>query len=586
MVAYHSWIVVAVIIFLVLALYREWVKPALAFLIGVTVLLLTGVISPKESLEGFANEQLAVIIILLVLSEIIRKSKVSSIALDRIFGGHSSEAGFKLKMMLAVSSMSAFFNNTPIVAMLIPYVKNWSNRNNVSASKLFIPLSYAAILGGCATLIGTSTNLIVNGLATEAGFDSLNIFDFAWVGIPMAVFGVIYLLLTGNLLPNRKDRVEGFISHSREYLVEVSVKEGAPIVGKTVEEAGLRNLDNIFLVELVRGEEVYGPVSPQEMLQDNDVLIFAGNIAMLNDLKKPGLGLTLPKECDFTSNNIAEVVLSNNSSLIGTTVKDADFRGRYDGAILAVHRNGEKLSGKIGTIELKAGDVLLVLTGNDYYKRTQGVQAFYTISQNEEEDTLPLMKVLAVIFGVIASVILSSLNIIPLFTGLVVVLGLALAMRLVPVNEIRKSFDVNLVVIIALGLALGKAMINSGVAAIIAQNLINVTKPTGAVGLLAGIFLITNFLAAYITNKAAVAIIFPISVSVAQSMDVPVVPFILIVAFGAAANFITPIGYQTNLMVYGPGGYNFKDFFKIGFPLTLVYAIASVLILSMVYNLF
>ena len=559
---------------------------ALTFLIGVTVLLLTGVITPKESLEGFANEQLAVIIILLVLSEIIRKSKVSSIALDKVFGGHSSETGFKLKMMMAVSSMSAFFNNTPIVAMLIPYVKNWGNRNDVSSSKLLIPLSYAAILGGCATLIGTSTNLIVNGLATEAGFDSLNIFDFTWVGVPMAVFGIGYLALTRNLLPNRKDRVEGFITRSREYLVEVSVKEQSSLVGKTVENAGLRNLDNVFLVEIVREGNIIGPVSPQEVLVENDVLIFAGNISMLNDLKKPVLGLTLPQACDVSSNNIVEVVLSNNSSLIGSTVRDTDFRGRYDAAILAVHRNGEKLTGKIGDIQLKAGDVLLVLAGNDYYKRTQGVQAFYTISENEEEDTLPLFKVLSVILGVIASVVLSSLNVLPLFTGLVIVLGAALAMNLVPINEIRKSFDINLVVIIALGLALGKAMINSGVAGVIAEHLVNWLRPLGAVGLLAGIFIITNVMAAYITNKAAVAIVFPISVSIAESMGVPVVPFILVVAFGAAANFITPIGYQTNLMVYGPGGYSFKDFFKIGLPLTMVYAVTCVIILSFVYKLF
>lgn len=583
MEAFHAWIVAGVVVLLITSLYRSWLKPSLAFLVAVTLLLLSGVITPKESLEGFANEQLAVIIILLVLSEIIRKSHISMVGLGKLFGSRGNPSVFKFKLVGVVASLSAFFNNTPIVAMLIPFVKSWGGRNKVAPSKLLIPLSYAAILGGCCTLIGTSTNLIVNGLATEAGFDSLEIFDFFWVGGPMALIGTLYLSFADKLLPERKDRVSGFIKHSREFLVETEIKGGSNLIDKTVEEAGLRNLDNVFLVEIIRGDDKIAPVAPSEILSEEDVLIFAGNIEMMEDLKRPELGLTLPKACDIPMTNVSEVVLSYNSSLIGKTVKETDFRGRYDGAILAVHRNGEKLSGKIGSIVLTAGDVLLVLTGKDYFKRTQGVQAFYTLSGEDRADALPVWKVFSVIAGVIAAVVLSSLGIIPLFSGLVVVLALALAMGVVPITEIRKSFDINLVIIIALGLALGKAMINSGLAGLIANQVVDWMKPLGVVGMLAGIFIITNLLAAYITNSAAVAIVFPVSVTMAQSMGFDVVPFILIVAFGAAANFITPVGYQTNLMVYGPGGYTFKDYLKVGLPLTLSYAIAAVGILTWIY---
>jgi len=593
-------LVLLVILFLLVALYKELLWPPLVFFIAIVVLTVLGILSPKEALGGFANDQLAVIVMLLVLSDIIRQSTLIEHLFDKIFKGAKSSAGFLARMIAYVSVCSAFFNNTPLVAMMMPYVYSWSKRNKVSPSKLLIPLSYAAILGGCATLVGTSTNLIVNGMVLDAiaenppgtpsyipSLSPLGIFDFAYVGLPMLVIGSIYLMVFGNkLLPDRKDVVEDYVQSAREYLVEAKVKPNSSLIGKTIKEAKLRKLEGVFLVKIIRGNRMISPVSPMEILEEDDGLIFSGVTNAISDLTKPSMGLSLPKACDIpkSSNDIVEVVISHSSRLAGGKIQDSDFRGKYDGSILAVHRNRENLSGKIGEIVLKAGDVLLVLIGEDFFKRTADVTAFYVISKEKKQIDIKPYKLAILVGGILGAVILQAIGIFPLFHSLMMLLGVVFLMNVVPLSEIRKGLDFNLIVLLAFGLAFGKAMINSGAAGYLADYLLKFAAPFGQMGLLAALFLITNLLSSYITNKAAVAIIFPISLSVSQTMGYDVAPFILVVCFGAAASFITPIGYQTNLMVFGPGGYSFKDFFKIGLPLTILYMIVCVTVLSLMYT--
>jgi di/tricarboxylate transporter len=490
-------------------------------------------------------------------------------------------------MMLVVASFSAFFNNTPLVAMMMPYVNRWSNQRKVSASKLLIPLSYAAILGGCVTLIGTSTNLIVNGMAVDNGFESLGIFEFSAVGLPMLILGILYLTFFSNkLLPSKKTDSDQMYEQSREFFIETQVKGGSPLIGKSVENAGFRNLKGLYLVELIRDEHSITPVAPDEFLQEEDTLIFAGETSAVEEFNKSDLGLTLPQTVERMIDkkaSINEIVVSFNSSLMGKKVMDTDFRARFDAAIVAVHRNGEKLRGKIGEIELRAGDVLLVFSGNDFLSRTKNNQAFYILTHTEEPEDINVSKVSLVFLSLLASIIVSATTSVPLIIGLSVVLLLAIFMKIVPLNEIRKGLDFELIMLIAFGLAFGKAMINSGASLYLADLFMLLNQYVGSIGFLMIMFIVTNILAAYITNKAAVAILFPISIALAADLGFNPIPFILIVSFGAAANFITPIGYQTNLMVYGPGGYSFKDFMKIGLPLTIIYMIVSALILNYLY---
>ena len=580
-------IVLLVILFLLVSLYREWLWPPVIFFISVVVLTLSGIITPQEALGGFANDQVAVIVILLILSEIIRHSSLVDKMFDAIFSGANSVNSFLWRMMGYVSISSAFFNNTPLVAMMMPYVHSWSNKNGISPSRLLIPLSYAAILGGCMTLVGTSTNLIVNGMAIEAGLEGLNIFDFIYVGAPMLFVGFLYLLFFGKkLLPDTKDMVEDFVQSSREYLIEAKVNSDSPLINKSIMEAKLRHLKGLFLVEIVRGDKLITPVSPHEVLQAGDGLIFTGVTSAISDLEKPAMGLSLPKptEAKDTGMNIIELVISHNSRLIGSKIQDSDFRGKYDGSILAVHRNRENLSGKIGEIEIRAGDVLLALIGPDFYKRVAEVQAFYVISKEQETTDIKPWKLAIMIGGIVGAVVLQAIGVFPLFYSLFSLLAIVLVMDMIPFTIIRKGFDFNLVILLAFGLAFGKAMSNSGAATFLAEGILVLGEPLGFAGLIAGIFLITNLLSSYITNKAAVAILFPISIKIAATMGFDIQPFILVVCYGAAASFITPIGYQTNLMVYGPGGYTFKDFFRVGLPLTILYMIVCVVILTYMYK--
>ena len=584
-------IVSLVLVFIIISLYTEFIGPAFTFLIGVIVLGIFGILTPKEILSGMANEQIAIIILLLLLGDIIRKTDVIDWLFDKFFRTTTTYRGFLGKMIFVVAGFSAFLNNTPLVAIMMPYVHNWSKKNNIKPSKLLIPLSYAAILGGCATLIGTSTNLIVNGLVTDQlivpGLKPLGIFDFTIVGLPMIIIGSIYLILFSNkLLPSKTDAISEFSTQPREYLVEAQIRTNSKIIGKTVEGAGLRNLKGLFLVEISRGDQHFSAVTPTQSLKENDILMFAGDTETIAEMVNSQMGLALTQVGMFAKRahtEVVEIVVSHNSTLIDKTVRQAGFRGKYDAAILAVHRNGERISGKIGMVELKAGDVLLLLVGDDFSKRTVDTNDFYLISKIREFRKLKWYQVAVLFGGLAAAIILSGLGFVSLFMALIVLMILIQFFKIASPKDIPKSIDYNLAIIIVLSLALGTAMIKTGMADIIANFIISVFKPFGSLGMLFGIFMITNLLASYITNKAAAAIIFPISVSAAINMGLPPLPFILVVAFAAAANFITPIGYQTNLMVYGPGGYSFKDYMKIGLPLTIIYMFVAVFILYYYY---
>lgn len=591
MLTFEVIIVFIVLIFLVFSLYKEFVGPAFSFVIATLTLGMFGILTPKEILSGFANEQIIVIVLLLLLGDVIRQTSIVEIIFDRIFKSRKTYRGFMAQVMLVVATFSAFLNNTPLVAVMMPYVHNWAKRNDVSPSKLLIPLSYAAILGGCATLIGTSTNLIVDGLIIDQeiipNLPRLHLFDFVYVGVPMIVIGLIYLLVVGDkLLPAKTDLIQTFSGNVRQYIVEAQVRRKSQLIGKTIAEAGLRNLKGLYLFEIIHNNLHFTALPHNHRLQENDILLFTGDTHTIADMLNDNSGLTIPSVGMFARkkhSEVIEVVVSYQSNLINKTVKEENFRGKYDATVIAIHRNGEKLRGKIGTIQLKAGDALLLLVGADFADRTKNAQDFYIISKVKDIRKLGFLKSFVLLGGTALAIITAAFGLISLFMSLSILLLVLLLMKISTAKQLSRSIDYELAIIIAMSLALGTAMIKTGVAEMIAQGVITVFIPFGKVALLAGIYFITAILAAYITNKAAVALIFPIALTTAYNLDLPPTPFILVVSFAAAANFMTPIGYQTNLMVYGPGGYSFKDFFKVGTPLTIIYMIVTVFVLSYMY---
>lgn len=584
-------LVIIAVVFILLSLYLEWVGPAYTFLIAVVFLGIFGVLSPAEILIGFANEQLAVIILLILLGDIIRRTSVIEIAFERIFKKANTVGRFRNRMMIMVGFFSAFLNNTPLVAIMMPFVHNWSKKHNESPSKLLIPLSYAAILGGCVTLIGTSTNLIVSGFVQDQGIipnlESLNMFDFAWVGLPMLVLGYAYLaIFSDRLLPWNKDTLSDISKSSRKFILEAQIRPKSHLINKPLQDSGLIGIEGLFLFEIIRGEQSIKISSAGLVLEENDMLRFAAESNNVADLLSDTSGLTFPKVGMLkhkSKTELVEVVVSHNSTLISKTVKEINFRSKFDAALIAIHRNGDRLTGIIDNEKLKAGDVLLLLTDHLFEERITFSTDVYYISQIKEVRRLGFFRTTLLLGGTFVAIILSAFKIIPLFMGIMVLLLILLPLKITSPKDLHKSIDYDLILIIALAIALGNAMIKTGVADSVANLFIELLLPFGNVALLSGIYLLTTVLAAYITNKAAVALIFPISLTLSVSLDLNPMPFILVVAFAAAANFLTPHGYQTNLMVYGPGRYTFKDFFKIGFPLTVIYMIVTITILSIMY---
>ncbi len=591
MINFQLILVFVVLVFILVSLYKEILGTTFTFLVAIVVLGFFGVLTPAEILAGFANEQIAVIIMLLLMGDIIRRTAIIELVFDKAFQGVKGYRGFLGRMMIIVSVLSAFLNNTPLVAVMMPYLNSWCKKNDISPSRLLMPLSYAAILGGCATLIGTSTNLIVNGLVVDQeilpDLRSLRIFDFVYVGIPMIIIGFLYLFFWGEkLLPSREKLDEDSPENNRTYLIETQVRKNSDLIGKTIEESGLRNMKGLYLVEIQRDNRKIFVVSNNLIISQDDILVFAGDTAPVAELTKSGSGLTIPSVGMLhkkKQTEVVEIVISHNSSMIHKSLKEINFRSRYDAAVIGIHRNEERITSKLREVVLKAGDVLMLYSGGDFVSQSQGTRDFYFISRVKEFKKVEGYKIAIVMGGLLLAIFLAAMNIISLFMGLIILLMTSLVLNITTPKDLPRGIDYDLGLIIVMSLALGTAMIKSGAAYIIANGFIAAFLPLGKVGILFGIYLITAFLAAYITNKAAVAIIFPISLTMSVTLDLNPIPFVLVVAYAAAANFMTPIGYQTNLMIYGPGGYAFKDFFKVGFPLTMIYMVVTVAILSLLY---
>jgi di/tricarboxylate transporter len=591
MITFDLVLVIIVLLFILVSLYWNLLGMSLTFLIGVITLGVFGILTPSEIIYGFGNEQVAVVILMLVFSDVLRKTNIIENTFDRLFRKTRTYKGFISRMVITVSAFSMFLNNTPLVAVMMPYIHSWSKRNCFAPSKFLIPLSYAAILGGSATLIGTSTNLIVNSMIRNqtiiSGLRDLNMFEFAWVGIPMMIIGWFYLTMFGNfLLPSRPGARDDFQTNAREYVVEAKVRSRSHLIGMTVGETGLQDIRGLELVAVIRKSFRINAVPSDVVLDQGDILVFAGETRNIAELITTNSGLILPEVGMLTrirQAHVNEVVVSQNSSLINKSVRDSNFRGKYDAAIIAVHRNGENIEDTLGNVILKAGDVLLLFAGVNFVSRSKDANDFYFISKVTDFVKLDWYKSLLLIAGIILVITLSAFNIISLFMGLIIMILVSMVLKVTSPRDITISVDYNLALVIVLSLALGTAMIKSGAAVLAANGVISTFLPMGKIGVLLGIYLITALLAAYFTTKAAVAIVFPIALSVAQQLDVTATPFILAVAYAAACTFITPHGYVTNLMVYGPGGYSFRDFMRIGMPLTLIYMIVAVFILSLVY---
>lgn len=580
---WQGWFTLAVLICMIIALVREVMGPDIIVFIALGLLVCTGILTPREAVTGFSNKGMLTVAILFVVAAAIQNTG-ALYGFFYAFLGRGRQEKLFLKLMAPISLFSAFLNNTPIVVMFAPLVRKWAIEHRISPSKFLLPLSYAAILGGMCTLIGTSTTLIVNGLMMDHGMGSMSMFEISKVGIPCALIGLLYLKLIGfKLLPNRRDLIENVAETGRDYLVEMRVQDNSPMIGKNIEEVGLRHLQGLYLVKLIRGTETIPAVAPKVRLQGGDKLIFTGKVETIRDMKNfEGLvPITGPdEEKDLTdTDKMAEAVVSPSSPLIGTSIRDSNFRTRYRASILAVHRNGERIDSKIGDIILRPGDTLLLLTSDAFERSWKHSQDFYLVSELPDTKTAAT-KQRPVALAIMALMILAA-TLGPYLPKIgntpidmfVCALGAAVLMivtRCISPEEARKSVELNVLVLIACAFGLGAALEKSGAASFIANGIITLFSHYGKVGVLAGIYLVTILFSAIITNNATAVLMFPIAYATATQLSVNPRPFAILVAIAASASFATPIAYQTNMIVYGPGGYRFSDFLKTGIPLNLI----------------
>ena len=416
--------------------------------------------------------------------------------------------------------------------------------------------------------------------------DSINIYHLFLIGSAVTIICIIFLILFSNsLLPTRQDLIERFEMDKREYLFEKRLNESSVLIGKTVMEGGLRNLKGVYLVEIVREDKIISPVSPNEVIEKDDVLIFAGNTDSIVNISLSEIGIELPPKLRQSGDSdiqVVEVVVSSNHSLIGKTIKESNFRERYDAAVVAIHRNGERLSGKLGRMRIKAGDVYLLYVGKSFNSQLSIFKDLYLISGESVELGTKQSHVKPVIIIATAMILLIT-QIYSLFISLLIISAIMVAMKIITIQNVKRDLDLNMMIILVLSLSLGQAMIKSGGAALLSDLVISTLLPYGNFSILIGLMLITTALTSIITNVGAVSISFPLAYALSTSLGIDGSPLYLGIAFAASAAFITPIGYQTNLIVYGPGGYSFKDFLIIGLPMTIVYLSTVLLFLLFLY---
>ncbi len=581
---WQGWVSLALTAGALIVLILTRIGPHLVMMGVVTILSVLGILSANDAFAGFGNSGLITVAAMFVVAAGIHGSGGADLLVHKVLGHPKTTRGALARILAPVIALSGFLNNTPLVATMIPAINAWSRRIKVPVSKLMIPLSYAAILGGTITLIGTSTNLVVDGLYQSlTGEKGFALFSIAAVGIPVAILGGLFIwLVFPKLLPDRSD-TQAF-SNLREFTLEVIVAPNGPLVGKTVAAAGLRNLERAYLVEIVRQDTIITAAPSEEVLHGGDRLVFAGESQAISDLLRiNGLLPSVDDEhTDALSRNraerrLVEAVVSPHCAAVGLAIRDARFRDRYGAVVLAVARNGERVKGNLATIELEVGDTLLLEARPAFVTRQRYNKDFLLVNELEGEPPRHERAYLA--WGILISVVaLAGFGVISMLNAALIGAGLMIVTRCCSVNQAEKSLDLTIIITIAASLALGTALEKTGVAKLLATGLIDLSGGTPWLMLILT-YLAVSILTEVITNNAAAVIMLPIVLKVTEQANLNNEPFIFAIMMAASASFATPLGYQTNLMVYGPGNYRFSDFLRVGVPMNLFIGMVTVTVL-------
>ncbi|PFG09266.1 SLC13 family permease [Marinobacter sp. LV10MA510-1] len=577
-------IVTLITLFSVLsALSLTRVSADLVLMAALAFLLITGILGPAEALAGFGNPGVITIATLYVVAAGLKETGAVQWIARLLLGHPKTEKGAQLRMIAPTGILSGFMNNTAVVAMFIPAIQDWAKRLGIPASKLLLPLSYAAILGGTCTLIGTSTNLVVDGMLQSSLGIHLGLFELAWVGVPLLLVGGAFLVLfASRILPDRGGVTEE-LDLVREYGVEVEVVGPGPLVDKTISEAGLRALSYGYLTEIDRGGRLITAVEPDRVLQSGDRLYFVGAPECASELRriqglKPANGDVQKLDVANHQRCLVEVVLGPEFPGLAKTIRDSQFRTRFSAVILSLSRDGKRVPGKLGDITFRMGDTLLLEASHQFVEHYRFRRDFLLVSALNDS-TPPDFRKAPRALGILALMVLvSASGLLQIMEAAFLAAGAMIFSGCITASRARRSVDLPVLVVIAASFALGNAMTVTGAAAWVAGGLLGFGELTPWVALVL-IYVLTAIFTEMITNNAAAVLMFPIALAVSQQLGVNFLPYAVAVMFAASASFITPLGYQTNLMVYGPGRYRFGDYVRIGFPLSLL---AGGVVLSLV----
>lgn len=600
-----GWQAVVVIVLLILMLYllaREKLRPGIVLFSILTFLMVAGIITPEESLAGFSNKGMLTVFILFFVSEGVKQTGALNKLVQILLPKKKGPLPILLvKMMLPVSALSAILNNTPIVIIFAPMIKKWAEKIRIPASKFLIPLSFATILGGVCTLIGTSTNLVVHGLMLDNGLKGLTMFELGKVGIFVAIAGIIYIALIGGpfLLPGKRKSKHVYIQEQKDYYYNAFIPEKSPFIGKKIVYGHFPEHRDIFVTLVERNNQIIEATSGETVLKAFDKLVILGRDDTLEQLVSiTGIDIEDYPHIDpwFRKNKLAkvEVVVSDSFPALGQTLKEFNFYSHYQAIVAAIQRNGEKITTHTGDVQLCAGDCLVLLTTANFIENWQGRRDFYLLSDKGQVDVpqskprmwFTLGLVIVMVIGALLSDRIPKLNgsRIDMYFLAACAATIMFYTRIIAAKNYTSAVGWDVLITIACAFGISKGVQNSGLADMMASSLINVAKDIGPVTVLAVIYILTNILTEIITNNAAAAIMFPFALSAAHQMDVSPQPYFIAICIAASASFSTPIGYQTNLIVQGIGEYKFKDFLKIGLPLNLIIMILSILLIPLFWS--
>ena len=582
----------AVVAGVVLLLAATRISPDLVLLGGLLVLTLGEVLTPEAALVGFSNPGMLTVGALFVVAAGVRDTGALAGVLRWLFGRSRSVTRSMIRIIFPVAGLSAFLNNTPVVAMLLPEIVQWTRTRGWSAAKFLIPVSYASILGGMCTLIGSSTNLIVHGMLVEAGLGSgdrfgLGMFELAWVGVPCALVGLIYLAVAHRwLLPARSPALDA--DNPRRYLTSVQVTATGPVAGRTLDEAELWQRSDLVVSEVMRDGRPIPATRPDLVLLAGDRLDVVGDVdSMLGVRSMRGLQRAdTPTPGPEAAHEVvlAEAVVSSVNPLLGAELGAGRFRQTYDAAIVAISRGAERMAGDRSEIRLREGDTLLIETHRARLDALQRSRGFYLVSQLDRESPPVGRKAWLGLAILVGMVVMAATQWLTMLEASATAAAALLATRCIESERARRAIEYRVLLAIAAALGLGTALTVTGAAHGVAEVLLSLTgdSPLAA---LAGVFAVTVLFTELVTNNAAAVLMLPIALDTAATLDAGPMPFAIAVVIGASTSFATPIGYQTNLMVYAPGGYRFLDYARLGVPLAALVGIVTVLVAPLVWPL-